>query len=421
MRRKHFALVAAFVTLVLVAGLWSEDAPPAPTPATSAPAGRPPDTPDQGLAERARRLHYRSIVFDAHADTILRAVDFGEDLGVRADHGHIDLPRMVEGGLDMQLFTAWVSPDYQKEAGRAKARALRMIDAIQGMVADHPDKIGLAHTVKEARAIHAAHKLVAFIGIEGGAAIEDDLNALRMFHDRGVRLMTLTWWNNTGWADGSGDKPRWHGLNDLGRNVVREMNRLGMVVDVSHASDETFFDVLETTTKPVVASHSNTRVLARHHRNLSDDMLRALAKNGGVIGVNYYSEFVDAEFARKVNALEQELKPKIDAISRKYQADPERARRERWALLETAMASLPPVSLDRLVDHIDHVVEVTGVDHVGLGSDFDGFSVGVRELSDCTKLPLITQKLLERGYSDGDVAKILGLNFLRVFEANIGE
>ncbi|MCP4679492.1 MAG: membrane dipeptidase [Deltaproteobacteria bacterium] len=390
------------------------------TAAEAKPAETKPTPPEESPAERVRRVHFGATVWDTHADTLGRMLEDGVDIGVRLDDGHIDLIRMKEGGLDVQVFAAWVEPGYWPD--KAKDRAVKMIDTLHATVAKYPDRMGFAPTVKDARRLVSEGKVAALLGIEGGHAIEDDLGALEMFYKKGVRYMTLTWWNNTNWADGSGDEPKWNGLNDLGRKVVKEMNRLGMIVDVSHASEDTFWDVLEIATKPVIVSHSNTRALNDHHRNLTDKQLKALAKNGGVIGINFVAGFLDQEFLRAYKKMKQKLKPDTDAIMAKYKKDPMRGRKERWKFLEKKAAELlPPVPLERVIEHIDHAVKVAGIDHVGIGSDFDGFTIGARELKDCTKLPLITEKLLARGYSEEDVTKILGGNFLRVFEENIGQ
>ncbi|HUT78404.1 MAG TPA: membrane dipeptidase, partial [Polyangia bacterium] len=267
-----------------------------------------------------------------------------------------------------------------------------------------------------ARRLAAEGKLAAFLGLEGGYSIEGDIERLALLRDRGVRYMTLTWWGPDELADGSGAPPRWHGLSDLGRKAVVEMERLGITVDVSHASDETFSDVLEIASRPVIASHSGVRAVADHHRNLSDDMLRALAKNGGVVGIDFVASFLDAGHGKASDSLRAKLKPELDRFARKYRKDPNRARKERWAFWgERARAELPPVPVDAVIDHIEHAVKVAGIDHVGLGSDFDGFSIGPTGLTDCSKLPLITEQLLARGFSEADAAKILGGNFLRVF------
>jgi membrane dipeptidase len=397
----------------------AETTPAATSPTDAALQAEAPPPAPETAAERTARVHREAIVLDTHCDALMKVVDEGVDLGQRSDEGHVDFVRMAEGGLDVEVFAVWVEPDYWPD--RAEQRALQMIDSLHDTLARHPDKAALALTAAHARAIVDQGKVAAFLGIEGGHAIEDDKAALALFHKKGVRYMTLTWWNNTNWADGSGDKPKHHGLTDLGREIVREMNRLGMVVDVSHASEETFWDVIETTSKPVIASHSNARALFDHHRNLSDDMLRALAKNGGVIGINFVAGFLDGEFNKASDKLRAELKPQMDALKKKYKKNPGEGRKRRWALWREKAASLPPVALDRVIDHIDHVVKVAGVDHVGLGSDFDGYTVGPAEIEDCTSLSLVTQKLLERGYSEEDVKKILGENFLRVFEANFGK
>lgn len=372
-----------------------------------------------GLKDKARAINQEALVFDAHCDTVMRILEKGVDLGVRSDEGHIDIPRMKEGGLNAQVFAMWVEPDYWPH--RAVFRTLQFADAMFRTLGKHSDKLGLALTAKDARRIVKAGKVAVFLGIEGGHAIEDSLATLRMFHRLGVRVMTLTWWHNTNWADGSGDKPQHHGLTEFGKQVVREMNRLSMVIDVSHVSDETFYDVLKVTTKPVMASHSCTRSICNHHRNLSDKMLKALAKNGGVIGINYYLGFLDPEANRREEKLWKVLDPKLEELKKKYKNDPKTLMIKRRELFRKYRKKPPPVPIDRLIDHIDHVVKVAGVDHVGLGSDFDGCSITPEGLDDVSDLPLITEKLLERGYPVKDIEKILGGNLLRVFAAALGE
>jgi membrane dipeptidase len=371
------------------------------------------------LGERAREINQQALVFDAHCDTVMRILEQGVDLGVRSDEGHIDIPRAREGGLNVQVFAMWVEPDFWPH--RAAFRTLRYTDAMYRTIEKHSDKLGLALTVRDARRLVKQGKLAVFLGIEGGHAIEDSLATLRMFHRLGVRVMTLTWWNNTNWADGSGDKPKHHGLTEFGEQVVREMNRLGMVIDVSHVSDETFYDVLRVTTKPVMASHSCTRSICKHHRNLSDKMLKALAKNGGVIGINYYLGFLDPEVSRQEEKRWKALEPRLQELNRKYKNDRKTLTEKRRELYRSHQRKPIRVPIDRLIEHIDHVVKVAGVDHVGLGSDFDGCSITPTGLDDVSDLPLITEKLLEGGYSQEDIRKILGGNLLRVFEAALGE
>ena len=371
------------------------------------------------LGKKARQINQKALVFDGHCDTVMRILEQDVDLGVRSKEGHIDIPRAREGGLNVQVFAMWIEPDFWPH--RAAFRTLQYADAMYRTLKKHSDKLGLALTAKDARRLVKAGKLAVFLGIEGGHAIEDSLATLRMFHRLGVRVMTLTWWNNTNWADGSGDKPVHHGLTDFGKQVVREMNRLGMVIDVSHVSDETFYDVLEVTTKPVIASHSCVRAICNHHRNLSDKMLKALAKNGGVIGINYYLGFLDPEVNRQEEALWKKLDPEIEKLEKKYKDDRKTLVKKRRELFKSYRKKPPKVPIDRLIEHIDHVVKVAGVDHVGLGSDFDGCSITPQGLDDVSDLPLITEKLLEKGYSEKNIEKILGGNLLRVFEAAIGE
>jgi membrane dipeptidase len=371
------------------------------------------------LEKQAREINQKAFVFDAHCDTVMRILEEGVDIGVRSGEGHIDIPRMKEGGLNAQVFAMWIEPDFWPH--RAAFRTLEYADAILRTIEKHPGELGLALTVKDARRLVKAGKVAVFMGIEGGYAIEDSLAALRMFHRLGVRVMTLTWWNNTNWADGSGDKPEHHGLTEFGKQVVREMNRLGMVIDVSHVSDQTFYDVLKLTTKPVMASHSCARALCHHHRNLSDEMLKALAKNGGVIGINYYLGFLDPQVSLQQENLWKELDPALEKLKQKYKNDRKTLIEKRRELFRSHRQKDPQVPLDRLIDHIDHVVKVAGVDHVGLGSDFDGCSLTPTGLDDVSDLPRITEKLLERGYSQKDIEKILGGNLLRVFAAALGE
>ncbi len=369
---------------------------------------------DDPLA-RATALNEKLFVFDAHADTVLSILKEGRDLGKANTEGHIDIPRMRAGGLDAQVFAMWPEEEYWD--GHAAKRVLQMADALFRTIRANPDDLELALCAADAERIHAQGKIAAFLGIEGGYAIEDDLALLRMFHRLGVRVMTLTWMKNTSWADASSDEPKHGGLTPFGRQVVQEMNRLGMVVDVSHVADKTFFDVLAVSRAPVIASHSCTRAICPYHRNLTDDMLRALAKNGGVIGINYFTGFLDAESNAAFEALWDELEP----LWQKYKHDLPTYRKLRQPIADKHLKGLKPVTIEKLVDHIDHAVKVAGIDHVGLGSDFDGISYPPEGLDDVSKLPLVTAALLRRGYSEADLKKILGGNLLRVFRQAIDE
>lgn len=341
-------------------------------------------------------LHEAAIVIDTHNDVTLRIIDEPEfDLGRRMPDGHTDLVRMREGGLDAEFLAVWPNPrTYPGE--KAWVRALAMIGAIEAAAARNADKARLVRTAAEVRAAAAEGKAALLIGVEGGHALgeveSDDqaLERLRTLHGRGVRYLTLTWMNSNALGGSSGDGGRSKGLTPLGRKAVGLMNDLGMLVDVSHVSDPTFFDAVAASRLPVIASHSGVRALSDHYRNLTDDMLRALAKNGGVACIVFYPGFLDGPWAAAFR----------------------RARRIGKA------SEVAPLPMSRLVDHIDHAVQVAGVDHVCLGSDFDGISALPEGLQDVSKLPALTAELARRGYSPEDQRKVLGGNVLRVLEAN---
>lgn len=368
---------------------------------------------DPAVWKRAQKLHAAAIVIDTHNDVTSRILDENFDMGARAKDGHTDIPRMKVGGLDAEFFAIYVDKKYVAEGGSAR-RALDMIDIVYEQVARHPESLEMAYTVADIRRITKKGKIAALMGIEGGHAIEDSLFALREFYRLGVRYMTLTHTNTNNWADSSGsfgakvpDVKRWGGLNDFGREVVREMNRIGMMVDLSHVSDETFADALEVTKAPVILSHSCCRALCSHTRNIDDDMLRALAKNGGVIQLNFYETFLDQ---RRVDA-SIKYKDELNALEEKYKGDDIGLYK---AYEEFERTHIPRTPLSVLIDHIDHVVKIAGIDHVGLGSDFDGGVSLPEGLADSSELANITYELLKRGYSDADVRKILGENTLRV-------
>jgi membrane dipeptidase len=368
------------------------------------------------IAERARSLHAEAVVVDGHADTISRFLDDGEDLGVETGRGHIDLPRMFRGGLDCQFMSCWVEPKYV-ERKEAALRALRMIDAVKRWIGAHPDRLVLARSAADVRRAVAAGRVCGILCIEGGHAIEDDLALLRTFHDLGVRYMTLTWNNSTSWAHAARAKGPDTGLTDFGREVVREMNRLGMLVDLSHVSEKTFYDAIETSRTPVICSHSCARSLCDHPRNLRDDQLRALARNGGVVGVNFYSGFLSQSFYDGKQDADRRDGEARAAVREKFRDDLAVMDRELKRLSKAndlAEAGMPRPAFDVLISHIEHIVRVAGIDHVGLGSDFDGVTALPEGIDDCGDLPLLTARLLERGFSEEDVRKILGENFLRV-------
>jgi membrane dipeptidase len=337
---------------------------------------------------RAARIHREAIVVDTHIDTTMMLGREGWDFMVRhspvkgEDSNHVDLPRIKEGGLDAAFFSIYMPGTIT--GPEAVKRALILIDHVRSLAEQHPNEIVLATTAADVRAAHKAGKFAALMGMEGGHMIDDSLAVLREYQRLGVRYLTLSHSVNTNWSDSSGDTPKHNGLTDFGKDVVRELNRLGMLVDISHVSDKTFWDALETSKAPLVASHSSLRSISGHPRNMTDDMIRALGGKGGVIMINYSRSFLSDEL---------------------YQA----------GLNNVPPAQRPTVSWEKIVEHIDHAAKLVGAAHVGLGSDFDGTTVP-DGMDDVSMLPKITAALLEKGYSEQDVKNILGENILRLLE-----
>ncbi|HEY4840563.1 MAG TPA: dipeptidase [Terriglobales bacterium] len=374
------------------------------------------------VSKKAWEIQNSSIVIDTHADTPQRFLDENYDMGSTdpKDRGHISLDKAKAGNLGAEFFSIWVEPETNQ--GHFAHHTLDLIDSVYEQAARHPDRMMMAFSVADIERAHREHKLAALLGIEGGHSIENDIRLLRDYYRLGVRYMTLSWSNTNEFADSSGDinnpKVEHHnGLTDGGKQIVLEMNRLGMLVDISHVADKTFYDAIAVSKAPVIASHSSARTLTNHPRNMTDDMLRAVAKNGGVVQVNFYSAFVDESFrkAAEAQAKDREAATRADAEQLKAAGktatylDADRIERE-W------YAKIPRPPLSSLIDHIDHIAKVAGVDHVGLGSDFDGVSGATPEgIDSAADLPKITQALLDRGYGAGDIRKILGGNLLRVF------
>ena len=366
---------------------------------------------------QAATIHQQAIVVDTHADTTQRLIfDPTFDIGARHRDGNLDIPRMKEGGLDAVFFSIWVPSDVTGLP--AVKRTLDQIDAVREAVRTHADTLVLATSGTDVRRAAADHKIAALMGIEGGHMIDDNLRLLRNYAALGVRYMTLTHFKNNNFADSSTDKPAHNGLTPFGKDVVREMNRLGMMVDISHVADKTFYDVLALTTAPVIASHSSCRALTDHPRNMNDDMLRALAKNGGVIMINYHAGFLSEDFRVASEKQHGDIVAAMSAMSKKCGGNEACSTLEGERLDHEAMAKgqLPKVGWEKIIEHIDHAVKVAGVDHVGLGSDFDGATMPLG-LEDVSKLPKITDALLSKGYAPPDVDKILGGNILRVMDA----
>jgi len=372
-------------------------------------------------ANAALAIHQSALIIDTHADTPQRFLDENFDLGQNTpvSEGHIDLDKIKKGNLGAEFFSIWVEPEFK---GHYSQRAMDLIDSVYQQAARHPDRMTMALTANDIVRAQQQHKFAALMGIEGGHAIENDLRLLRDFYRVGVRYMTLTWSNTNDWADSSGDIQdpnikHHNGMTDFGKDVVREMNRLGMIVDISHVSDATFYQALLISQAPVIASHSSSRELTNHPRNMTDDMLRAITNNGGVVMVNFYSAFIDENYRKA--AYDPEKMKVRDAeveVFKKEHAHPDgspvtyneyAAIEKRWA------AQFPRPPLKSLIDHIDHVAQVAGIDHVGLGSDFDGVTSLPEGIDSAADLPKITQALLQRGYTREQIHKILGGNLLR--------
>jgi len=374
----------------------------------------PPQAPrDEALWKKALELQRKSIVVDTHNDVLSFMTDEDYDLGVSsAGKYHTDIARMKQGGLTAEFFSVYIDRKYATEGGSAR-RTLDMIDYTYRAAENHPSDLMMSYSVADIRRAKKQGKIAALMGIEGGHAIEDSMATLRVYYRLGIRYMTLTHNNTNNWADSCCDTAKHSGLSDFGKEVISEMNRLGMLIDVSHVSDKTMSDVLELSKAPVIASHSSARALGDRPRNIPDDLLRRFAKNGGVVMVNFYPGFIDKNVIEATKARTERLKPQIDALKEQYKNDPKKLREETNKL--EAANPLPATPLSVLIDHFDHIAKVAGVAHVGIGSDFDGVDSLPVGMEDISKLPYITYELLKRGYSEKDVRGILGENFLRAF------
>ena len=409
---------------------------------------------EQDIKDKARKLHFNSIVVDTHADTISRMIDppnnthgihddpdkarehypiedQGVDISKRLEDGHLDLPRIFEGGLGVQWWSCFVFSGYIAKKETVD-RSLVLIDALKRFEKMHPEQLGLALTAEDCRNMVKQGKHAVVPCIEGGHAINDNLAILRQYWDLGVRYITLTHFNTNNWADSSTDAAKNNGLSLFGVEVVKEMNKLGMVVDVSHVSDKTFWDTIEVVNKPLMASHSSSWEICKHPRNMKDNMLKAVATNGGVVCVNFCPPFVSERLRVESENLRNQMWEEIEDLERMGRRSPsghfdkshEYIKQEKITIQKryrVIISDLEQATLSDTVDHIDHMVKVAGIDYVGLGSDFDGIANGPVGLEDCTKFPSITEELMRRGYADGDIQKILGLNTMRVMEANIGK
>jgi len=355
-----------------------------------------------------------AIIIDTHADTPQMMLDENYDLADSSSPYMISIPKARAGHLGAEFMSIWVDVSWPKDD--LIHRALDLIDVVDQQAARHADALELARTADDVTRIHRRGKIAVLMGMEGGHIIEGDPRMLDIFYRLGVRYMTLTHTKDNEIGDSSGDQPHWKGLSELGRQVVARMNRLGMMVDISHVSDDTFFAVLAASKAPVIASHSSCRALCNAPRNMTDDMLRAVAKNGGVVDINFYDGFLDQAFADAYQKVEPAIEAEVKAATEERAREGKRLTYlEESEISEKHYAGLPIPSYTRIADHIDHAVQVAGVDRVGLGSDFDGVSGLVPHgMEDCSKLPDLVRELARRGYSEDDLVKILGGNVLRV-------
>ncbi len=382
-----------------------------------------------GLGNRVdwRKLHFEAIVADGHNDALLRVLR-GCDLTQRHDTGHIDIPRLREGGLDLPFFACWPSPAYVSrgpdDPDSSAYVVRRMIDSLRAIASRVPDQLVIVTSGSQAEEVIRSGRIAAAIGVEGGHAIQNSLDTLEVLYRLGARYMTLTRITSTDWATSSRDESSgkdlpFRGLTDFGKRVVRRMNELGMIVDISHVGEKTFWDAIRVSDAPVIASHSSVYAICPVDRNLKDDQIRAVAEKGGVVLINFYAGYLDSSFEARRRALLERHRAQLDSLRALYGGDYGKVRTVMGRLLRPEMEQIRP-PLELLIDHIDYVAKLVGPDYVGLGSDFDGISVTPKGIDDVSDLPVITRELLKRGYSPEDVRKILGGNLLRVFKQVCG-
>jgi membrane dipeptidase len=405
--RMNCALITPIRRVVLIPGLISALISLAAARELAAEANEPEELP--AISERARKIHAAGILFDGHNDLPWRLRIEGDfalkkfDLSRRLDSGQTDIPRLREGGVKAQFWSVYIPSEHLDPA----RTVTEQIDLVHRMVALYPAAFEMAYTADDVERIAAAGKIASLIGIEGGVAIENNLAQLRAFYTLGARYMTLTHNTNLDWADAATDTPKHDGLSPFGERVVREMNRLGMLVDISHVSPATMADALRVSQAPIIASHSSAYAICPSPRNVPDDILKLVKQNGGVIMVNFYSGFIVPESGRRMRAIIEELRTKYP--------DREERRKALEAWFESEGAKLSRGTYRDVAGHIDHIVKVAGIDHVGIGSDFDGITMWPFGLEDVSSYPRLTDELLRRGYSETDVHKILGGNVLRAF------
>ena len=367
----------------------------------------------------ADAVHQQAFVADTHNDVLMRSM-MGRNILTELPESHSDLVKFKKGGVDLQVFSVWVSPskiDPEEYYNYANA----IITQLEYLCSRVPDQWAIPYNYQDIVYNDQHDILSCMIGVEGGHVIENDLSKLDALYDRGMRYLSLTWNNSTNWATSAkdetekGDSLMFAGLTNFGQQVVRRCNDLGVMIDISHAGEQTFWDVLEISTKPIIASHSSVYTLCPHFRNLKDEQLLALEKNNGVVFVNFYPAYIDSTFSKKGKKIRQEFQPRLDSLASIYETESNELWYAENALLELSLSAAAP-DLDDVIDHIDYIADLIGVDHVGLGADWDGVEVLPVGIENIAKLPSLTKKLIERGYSQRDIRKILGGNFKRVFK-----
>jgi membrane dipeptidase len=369
-----------------------------------------------------KALHQQALVVDMHTDVLLQVLR-GVDISKRLDHGHVDLVRLREGGVDVQFFAVWPnSKSYHIKS--MFEQSMHLIDLLEKVVAKNQDKIVITRSPEEIIKAESMDKIAACIGVEGGTAIESDLDKLNILYNRGVRYLGLTWNESPDWASCAKDEISEefegdHGLSPFGKEVILEMNRLGMIIDISHSGDKTFWDVIQTTHKPIIASHSGVFNLCYHYRNLKDEQIKAIGRNGGVIFINFYPGYLQSGFGGKYQALIDTSAAFLDSVKQNFGNDFLGFRKFKSAFYSDSTEAFRP-GVERIVDHMDYIISLIGDDHVGLGSDFDGISLVPKGIEDASRMPEITRVMMERGYRPQRIRKILGGNFMRVFRAVSG-
>ena len=350
------------------------------------------------------------FIADTHCDALMRMTDLGYSL--EDERLQVSFPKMLSAGHDLQIFACFIDPAVGKE--RYISRTLQMIDLLKSEVRRYKKQVALCDSVKQLQKAREQKKKIAMLGIEGGHAIMNDLGVLRSYRELGVIYLTLTWSNTNDWADSSSDEERWGGLTQFGQEVVREMNRIGMIVDVSHVSDKTFWHVLRISSKPVIASHSSVRSICNHHRNMSDQMIKALSEKGGVIFINVYSAFVSQEFHDARRRLEGRYHKRLQAGALKWAHKPEMYNYEEEKILRSVGEELPKVTMKEVVRHIEYAAKIAGVEAVGIGTDFDGIPFWPQGMDDCSSLPVLCDLLRKKGFSSAEVDKIAHKNLFRI-------